>query len=62
VAFGDIGVIISDSTYDIISPLTTWENPEFAGRAPAAIDGGGTAAQISAEKHLWEEATNEFKT
>jgi hypothetical protein len=41
----------------MISPLTAWENPEFPGRAPAAIEGGGTAAQISAEKHHWEEAT-----
>jgi hypothetical protein len=46
----------------MISPLTAWENPEFPGRAPAALDGGGTAAQISAKKHLWEEATNYFKT
>jgi hypothetical protein len=32
------------------------------GRAPTAIEGGGTAAQISAAKHLWEEATTCFKT
>jgi hypothetical protein len=29
--------------------LIAWENPESPGRTPAAIDGGGTAAQISAE-------------
>jgi hypothetical protein len=46
----------------MISPLTAWENPEFPGRAPAAIEGGRTAAQISADKHRWEEATNDFKT
>jgi hypothetical protein len=46
----------------MISLLTAWENPEFPGLAPAAIEGGGTAAQISAEKHHWEEATNDFKT
>jgi hypothetical protein len=46
----------------MISPLTAWENPEFPGRAPSAIEGGGTAAQISSNKHLWEEATNDFKT
>jgi hypothetical protein len=46
----------------MISPLTAWENPEFPGRAPAAIEGGGTAAQISAGKNRWEEANNNFKT
>jgi hypothetical protein len=61
-AFGHLGVIISDAAYEIISPLTAWENPEFPGRAPAAIGSGGTAAQISAKKHRWEEATNDFKT
>jgi hypothetical protein len=61
-AFGHIGVIISDAAYEMISPLNAWENPEFPGRAPTAIDGGGTAAQISAAKHLWEEATTDFKT
>jgi hypothetical protein len=61
-AFGHLGVIISDTAYEIISPLTAWENPEFPGRAPAAIEGGGTAAQISAEKYRWEEATNDLKT
>jgi hypothetical protein len=61
-AFGHLGVIISDAAYQIISPLTDWENPGFPGRAPAAIEGVGTAAQISAEKHHWEEATNNFKT
>jgi hypothetical protein len=61
-SFGHLGVIISDAAYAMISPLTTWENPEFPGRAPAAIAGGGTAAQISAKKNCWEEATNDFKT
>jgi hypothetical protein len=46
----------------MISLLTAWENPEFPGRSPASIEGGGTAAQISAEKHRWEEATTDFKT
>jgi hypothetical protein len=61
-AFGHLGIIVSDAAYEIISPLTAWENPEFPGQAPAAIEGGGTAAQISAKKHHWEEATNDFKT
>jgi hypothetical protein len=46
----------------MVSPLTAWENPEFPGRAPSTIVGGGTAAQISANKNHWEEATNDFKT
>jgi hypothetical protein len=60
-ALGHLGVIISNAAYDMVSPLTAWENPEFPGRAPAAIDGGGTAAQISVKKHRWEGATNDFK-
>jgi hypothetical protein len=61
-AFGHFCVTISDATYEIISPLTAWQNPEFPGRAPAAIEGGGTAAQTSIEKYRWEEATTDFKT
>jgi hypothetical protein len=52
-AFGNIGVIISDITYEGISPLAAWVNPPFPGRAPVAIAGGGTSAQISANKHRW---------
>jgi hypothetical protein len=61
-AFGHLGVIISDTVYGMISPLHAWENPELPGRAPTVIEGGGTAAQISAAKHLLEEATTDFKT
>jgi hypothetical protein len=46
----------------MIYPLTAWENPEFSGWASAAIEGGGIAAQISENKHRWEEVTNDFKT
>jgi hypothetical protein len=46
----------------MISPLNAWENPQLPGRAPTAIEGGGTAAQISAANHQWEEATTDFKT
>jgi hypothetical protein len=59
-AFGHLDVIISDSAYEMISPFNVWENPEFPGRAPTTIEGGGTA-QISAAEHRWEEATSEFK-
>jgi hypothetical protein len=61
-AFKHIGVVISDAAYEMISPLTAWENPDFPGCSPAAIEGGGTAAQISANKHRWEEAINDFET
>jgi hypothetical protein len=61
-AFGHLGVIISDAAFEIISPLTAWENPEFPGRAPATFEGVETSAQIIAEKHRWEEATTDFKT
>jgi hypothetical protein len=45
----------------MISPPNAWENPEFPGRAPTAIEGGGTAAQIIAAGNCWEEATKDFK-
>jgi hypothetical protein len=61
-SFGHIGIIMSDAAYEMISPLNAWENPEFPGRAPTAIGGGGTEAHISAAKHRWEEATTYFKT
>jgi hypothetical protein len=61
-ALGHLGFIISDIAYEGISPLATWVNPPSPGRCPAAIEGGGTAAQISENKHRWEEATNAFKT
>jgi hypothetical protein len=32
-SFGHLGVIISDAAYEMIYPLTTWENPEFHGQA-----------------------------
>jgi hypothetical protein len=60
--FGHLGVITSDIAYEGISPLTDWVNLPFPGRSPAAIEGGGTAAKISAAKNRWEEATTAFKT
>jgi hypothetical protein len=59
--FGNLGVIISNIAYEGISPLAAWVNPPFHGRAPEEIEGGETAAQISANKHCWEEATSAFK-
>jgi hypothetical protein len=55
-AFGHLGVIISDIVYEVISLLTDWVNPPFRGRTPIVIEGGGRAAQISSNKHRWEEA------
>jgi hypothetical protein len=57
-----LGVIISNIAYEGISPLTDWANPAFPVRAPAEIEVGGAAAQISAAKHRWEQATTAFKT
>jgi hypothetical protein len=52
-ACGHLGVMISDIAYEGISPLTAWVNPPFPGRDTVVIEGGGTAAQISATKHRW---------
>jgi hypothetical protein len=55
---GHLGLIISDASYATIAPTTSdkptpWVTPPAPGRVPAAAD--GTAAQISAARHLWEE-------
>jgi hypothetical protein len=55
---GHVGLIISDASYAQIAPTTNdiptlWVTPPAPGRATAATD--GTAAQISAARHLWEE-------
>jgi hypothetical protein len=39
---------------------TIWVTPHAPGRAPAATD--GTAAQISAARHLWEEDIQTYRT
>jgi hypothetical protein len=61
-AFGNLGVIISDIAYEVISLLAAWVNPPFPERSPEKIEGGRTAAQISATKHCWYEATSAFNT
>jgi hypothetical protein len=53
-----LGLIISDASYAMISPTTDvgptlWTSPQAPERAPANTD--GTAAQISAARHIWEE-------
>jgi hypothetical protein len=55
---GHLGLIISDASYAQISTKTSdeptlWVTPPAPGRAPANVD--GTAAQIKAARHLWEE-------
>jgi hypothetical protein len=53
---GHLGLIISDASYAMIEPTTDagptlWATPQAPGRAPANTD--GTAAQISAARHIW---------
>jgi hypothetical protein len=55
---GHLGLIISAASYAMIDPTTDagptrWTKPKSPGRAPAETD--GTAAQISATHHVWEE-------
>jgi hypothetical protein len=55
---GHLGLIISDESYAMISPTkdagpTLWIIPQVPGRAPSNTD--GTAAQISAAHHVWDE-------
>jgi hypothetical protein len=54
-ALGHLGIIVSVAAYTIVAPTHPWINPVAPGRAPTEIT-GGTAAQLSAERHRWEEA------
>jgi hypothetical protein len=52
-----LGLVISDAYYAMIAPTTNtgptlWTTPTAPGRTPANTD--GTAAQISAARHIWE--------
>jgi hypothetical protein len=60
-----LGLIISDASYAMISPATADEltlcmPPQSPGQAPATTD--GTAAQISAARHMWEEDVQTYRT
>jgi hypothetical protein len=60
-----LGLIISDASYAMIAPTTDagpplWTRPQAPGRAPANTD--GTAAQISAARHIWEEDVQTYRT
>jgi hypothetical protein len=62
---GHLGLIISDASYAMIDPptdeeTTLWVTPNAPGRAPATTD--GTAAQISAARHVWEEDVQTYRT
>jgi hypothetical protein len=62
---GHLDLIISDVSYSIISPPTAeeptfWKTTNAPGRAPATMD--GTAAQISAACHVWEEDVQTYRT
>jgi hypothetical protein len=60
-----LGLIVSDGAYSNIAPPTSnastfWVTPNAPGRAPAATD--GTAAKISAARHVWEEDVQTYRT
>jgi hypothetical protein len=62
---GHLDLIISDAAYSNIAPPTTgettfWETPNAPVRAPATPD--GTAAQLSAARHVWEEDVQTYRT
>jgi hypothetical protein len=62
---GHLGVIISDASYAMIAPTTAeepalWVTLNAPGRAPATTD--GTATQISAARHIWEEDVHTYRT
>jgi hypothetical protein len=62
---GHLGLIMSYAAYSSIAPPTAgdptvWETPNAPGRAPATMD--GTAAQISATRHVWEEDVQTYLT
>jgi hypothetical protein len=62
---GDLGLIVSDASYTIVFPATEagptlWISPAAPGRTPANTD--GTAAQISAARHSWDETVHTYRT
>jgi hypothetical protein len=62
---GHLGLIISDAAYFNIAPPTAeeptvWKTPNAPGRSPATTD--GTAAQLSATRHVWEKDVKTYRT
>jgi hypothetical protein len=65
-ALGHLGIIVSDASYAMVAPETQagptlWVNPTAPRLAPENVD-QGTAAQISAARHAWEESVLTFRT
>jgi hypothetical protein len=61
---GHVGLIISDTSYDMIAPETDpgptlWKTPPAPGQAPAST--AGTSAQISAARHIWEQDVQTYQ-
>jgi hypothetical protein len=62
---GHLGLIISDASYAMIAPTTDacptlWTTPQAPRRPPA--NRTGTAAHISAARHIWEEDVQTYRT
>jgi hypothetical protein len=62
---GHLGLIVSDAANSNIAPPTAegptfWVTPNAPGREPAETD--GTAAELSAARHLWEEDVQTYRT
>jgi hypothetical protein len=62
---GHLGLIISDASYAVIAPTTDagptlWTSPQAPGQAPSNT--GGTSAQISAARHIWDEDVQTYLT
>jgi hypothetical protein len=53
-ALRHLGIIVLIAAYATVAPAHPWVNPESPGWGPSKID-GGTAAQLAAEHHRWEE-------
>jgi hypothetical protein len=60
-SLGHVGIIVSVAVYTIVVPVHPWANPVVPGWGPEEIT-AGTAAQISAARHLWEENFQTFRT
>jgi hypothetical protein len=62
---GHLGLIVSDAAYSNIDPTTAkaptfWVSSNAPGRAPVTTD--GTAAKLSAARHVWEEDVQTYRT
>jgi hypothetical protein len=64
-SLGHLGLVVSDALYAMISRATEsgptrWVSPTSPGRAPGNTD--GTAAEISAAPHIWDEEVQTYRT